>query len=68
MLVLYSSLLSADESDSITDDIVVGVVSTVIAAVVLSGSAWAYKKFKIVKGDWRQEEGLVKDAPYVLSS
>lgn len=58
-----SSLLSADQPDSIADDIIIGVATTVIAAMILSSSAWAYRRFKIAKGDWTNGTGRANDVP-----
>jgi len=59
LLIRTFSPLSTEESDGMTDDIIVSVKTTVIADMILCGSAWVYKKFNIKsKGGLVTEGGI----------
>ena len=59
LLICTFSPLSTEESDGMTDDIIVSVKTTVIADMILCGSAWVYKKFNIKsKGSLVTEGGI----------
>ena len=62
LLIRTFSPLSTEESDGMTDDIIVSVENTVIADMILSGSVWVYKKFNIkIKGGLVTEGGIEED-------
>lgn len=68
-----SPVLSTEEPESVATAIVIGIASTVVAAMIISGAAWSYNKFKTKKRveekEVRHVEALrVADFPPAYSS
>ena len=64
LFALSIVLFAADETGSITATDIIGVVAAVVTAIIISGSAWAFKKIKkrhaVATGD---EDVPVEDTP-----